>query len=270
MPKLNILHAGALRMPITQGVKLLQRRYPDLEVNLEAHGSRACAWLVREGRPVDIIALADHYLFSELLEPEFVDRYFIFANDQIVLAYNEFAHAGAEVNADNWFEILQRSDVTFGRSNHNLDPCGYRTLMCWQLAEKYYRRPRLFQKLDQKCTAKYIYPKSYDVAADVLEGRLDYGFEYLCVAKQFGLKYIILPEEINLSSSAYAAYYQQAKVSLQGKNSGEMIVISGAPIEFAIAIPKNAPNVKTANAFLELMLSKKGQRLLEQCGLIPY
>lgn len=267
---LKILHAGALRKPVVECAKLLQDAQRDLDIQLESYGSRACARQVREGKVVDILALADPMLFEELLGPEYVDKYYIFANDQIVLAYNEFSRGSAEISKNNWFEILQREEVTFGRSNQNLDPCGYRTLMMWQLAEQYYGRPGLFSQLDQRCRGDLIYPKSYDLASDVLVGKLDYAFEYLCVTNQFGLRHLALPEKINLSNPAHAAYYGQATVSLQGKNSGEMITISGAPIEFAIAIPKHAENPGLAKDFLDLILSRKGQQLLEDCGLIPY
>ncbi|AFQ44221.1 extracellular solute-binding protein [Desulfosporosinus meridiei] len=267
---LKILHAGALRKPVVECAKLLQEARPELNVELESYGSRACARQVREGKVVDILALADPMLFAELLGPEYIDKYYIFANDQIVLAYNEFSRGSGEINALNWFDILLREEVTFGRSNQHLDPCGYRTLMVWQLSEQYYGRPGLFNQLDQMCRGNLIYPKSYDLASDVLVGKLDYGFEYLCVVNQFGLRYLTLPEKINLSNPAYVDYYSQSTVSLQGKNSGEMITIPGAPIEFAIAIPKNAENPEPAKDFLDLILSKQGQQILEECGLIPY
>jgi len=269
-PTLKLLHAGALRKPLVECAKLLQETHPDVDIILESYGSRACARQVREGKTVDVLALADPMLFEELLGPEYVDKYYIFANDQIVLAYNEFSRGNGEINPQNWFDILLREDVSFGRSNQNLDPCGYRTLMVWQLAEQYYQQEGLFGKLDTKCNKDWIYPKSYDLASDVLVGKLDYAFEYLCVANQFGLNSLALPEKINLSNPAHASYYSQATVSLQGKNSGEMITIPGAPIEFAIAIPKNSENPELAQLFLNLILSRQSQQLLEDCGLIPY
>jgi molybdate/tungstate transport system substrate-binding protein len=267
---LKILHAGALRMPVVECAKLMQQAQPGLDIQLESYGSRACARQVREGKTVDILALADPMLFEELLGPEYVDKYYIFANDQIVLAYNEFSRGNHEISTQNWFDVLLSDKVTFGRSNQNLDPCGYRTLMVWQLAEQYYSKPGLFTQLDQKCRGDLIYPKSYDCASDVLVGKLDYAFEYLCVVNQFGLKYLPLPKKINLSNPTYAKSYSQATVSLRGRNSGEMITVTGAPIEFAIGITKNAENPAVAKDFLDLILSKKGQQLLEDSGLIPY
>lgn len=269
-PTLKILHAGALRKPMVECSKRLQETHPELDISLESYGSRSCARQVREGKVVDVLALADPMLFEELLGPDYVDKYYIFANDQIVLAYNEFSRGSGDINSQNWFDILLREDVSFGRSNQNLDPCGYRTLMVWQLAEQYYQREGLFEQLDAKCKKEWIYPKSYDLASDVLVGKLDFAFEYLCVANQFGLNSLTLPKSINLSNPTHASYYSQATVSLQGKNSGEMISISGAPIEFAIAIPKNSEHPELAQIFLNLILSREGQRILEDCGLIPY
>lgn len=267
---LKVLHAGALRMPVAQCSKLFKKLYGDLDVRLESYGSRACARQVRDGKVVDILALADPMLFDELLVPEYVEDYYIFGNDQIVLAYDEFSRGSEEITTENWYSILERLEVKFGRSDENLDPCGYRTLMVWQLAERFYRRQGLFTLLHSKCTGDQIYPKSYDLGSDVLEGKLDYAFVYLCVAKQFGLKYIALPEKINLSNPAHVTYYQQASVQLKGKTPGDFTTITGAPIEFAMAIPKNSNNPSAAREFLELMLSKKGQQVLENCGLIPY
>ncbi len=44
-----------------------------------------------------------------------------------------------KIDAGNWHEILLRPDVQYGHSDPNSDPCGYRSLLTWQLAEKYYK-----------------------------------------------------------------------------------------------------------------------------------
>ncbi|MCD5407299.1 MAG: extracellular solute-binding protein [Desulfotomaculum sp.] len=268
--KLKILHAGALKKPMFQFAKLFKNRYQDLQIEIEAHGSRVCARQVKNGKQVDIIALADTHIFEDILMPQYVNKYYIFANDQIVLAYDYFSKNEADINQENWLDILLSPEVVFGRSDEVLDPCGCRTLLVWQLAEKYYQKTGLQNKLKSKCVDNKIYPKSYDAALSVSEGRLDYAFIYLCVANRFGLKYITLPEKINLSNPAYLDYYCQASVEVQGEEPNEVDIITGAPIEFAIAVTKNAENCEIAKAFLELVLSKKGQLILEDCGLIPY
>ena len=94
----------------------------------------------------DIIALADQALFAELLVPDLVQNYFVFAADQIIISYDRSAKGSNEITQENWIDVLLKPQVSFARSDHHLDPCGYRTLMVWQLAEKYYEKPCLFSR----------------------------------------------------------------------------------------------------------------------------
>lgn len=265
---LKILHAGALRKPMKECVHLFWKEYPDVEVTLDYAGSRACAHAVLEGRDADVIALADPHVFEDLLAPDHVDIFFVFATDQIVLAYDEFSQHGGIVSRDNWMDVLQNEGVIFGRSDHNLDPCGYRTLMVWQLAEKYYGRPGLFNKLNEKCTPEQIYPKSIDLSGSLLEGKVEYAFIYSSVAEQFGFRYIKFPDRINLSNPTYADEYSRAIVSVTGKGE-EVSLVKGAPVEFAVAIPRNSANRELAGVFVEMLTSAEGEKILDACGLIP-
>jgi len=265
---LKILHAGALRKPMKECVHLFWEKCPDFRVSLDCAGSRACARAVLEGRDVDVIALADPHVFEDLLVPDHVDIFFVFATDRMVLAYDEFSRISASINRENWMDILCREDVSFARSDHNLDPCGYRTLMLWQLAEKYYNRPGLFNKLNSKCGTDLIYPKSIDLSAALLEGSVDYIFGYSSVAEQFGFYYINLPDRINLSNPAYADEYSGVTVTVTGKEGGVSLV-KGTPIEFAVAIPRNSTNKEAANTFVKMLTSPEGEKILGNCGLIP-
>src|SRR5690606_36519073 len=87
----KVLHAGALRKPMKECIHILWERYPDLKVELDYAGSRACAHAVAEGKIVDVIALADYKVFEDILIPRFVDISLIFATDQMVLAFDEFS-----------------------------------------------------------------------------------------------------------------------------------------------------------------------------------
>jgi len=266
--KLKILHAGALRKPVKEWVHLFWKDCPGVQVSLDCAGSRACAHAVLEGSDVDVIALADPHVFEDLLVPDHVDIFFVFATDRIVLGYDEFSRYSGEISRENWIEVLVREDVKYGRSDHNLDPCGYRTLMVWQLAERHYGRPGLFNQLNQSCTPDLIYPKSIDLSGALLEGKLDYAFVYSSVAGQLGFRHIPLPDRINLSSPAYAGEYAQVSVTVTGKGGGVSLV-RGSPIEFAVAIPKNSSNKETANQFIKTLTSPEGEKILDACGLIP-
>ncbi|HBV97516.1 MAG: molybdenum ABC transporter substrate-binding protein [Peptococcaceae bacterium BICA1-7] len=264
---LKILHAGALRKPMKECVRLFTREYPQVRVTLDYAGSRACARALLEGCDVDVIALADPHVFDDLLVPRHVDVFFVFATDRMVLAYDELAKYSGLINEENWMEILSREDVTFARSDENLDPCGYRALMLWQLAGEYYNMPGLYQKLDTKCGPDRIYPKSIDLTSALLEGRVDYAFSYSSVAEQFGFRHVEFPSRINLSNPAQALHYSRAVVTLE--KVGKESQVKGAPIEFAVAVPRNSSSRELARQFIEILTSSEGEEILEDCGLIP-
>jgi molybdate/tungstate transport system substrate-binding protein len=73
-----------------------------------------------------------------------------FATNQLVLCYTDKSRFAKEINADNWRKILSRKGVIWGHSDPNLDPCGYRSLMVLQLAEKFYKQPGLYDRLIAK------------------------------------------------------------------------------------------------------------------------
>ncbi|MBF7082544.1 extracellular solute-binding protein [Desulfallas sp. Bu1-1] len=265
---LKILHAGALRKPIKECIHILWEKYPGLKVELDYAGSRACARAVAEGKVVDVIALADYKVFNDILIPKFVDTSFVFATDQMVLAFDEFSTDSHKINEQNWMDVLLgNNSIKYARSDHRLDPCGYRTLMLWQLAEDYYRRPGLYNLLENNWSN--LYPKSLDLAVALMEGKIDYGFEYLSVAKQMNLQYILFPPEINLSDPRFAGFYARAKVIIEGNYPGLETEITGAPIEFAVAIPKNSNQKELAQEFIDILTGPRGEEILEQNGLIP-
>lgn len=142
--------------------------------------------------------------------PQFVDEYFVIATDQIVITYDDFSRWSKEINAENWTDILLAEGVSFARADHRTVPCGYRTLMVWQLAEKLYQKPGLYQRLCDKSLPEDDYQSVTELTAAILEGRADYAFQYLSVAKQFGLNYVKLPSKINLSNPAHADFYSEA------------------------------------------------------------
>lgn len=267
MPTFRILHAGALHRAVGNCLDLFSKQHPELPLEMEGAGSREGARRVLAGTRYDVIALADQALFAELLVPDLVENYLVFATDQIVIGYDRFSRHSKEINQENWVDILLQPEVTYARSDHNLDPCGYRTLMVWQLAEKFYNLPGFFSNIDAHCYT--IYPKSIDLAGALLKGQVDYAFLYSSEAKQLGFPYITLPSKVNLSNPAYADDYDQAAVIVESKTPGQDIIIHGKPIEFAVGIPKNAPHPDLALDFVNLLTGPDGNIILEESGLVP-
>lgn len=267
---LKIIQAAALGHPIKECIRRFWKKYFEFNVELETAGSRNCAGKVIEGADVDLIGLADPAIFAELLVPQFVDEYYIIATDQIVITYDDFSRRSKEINSGNWVEILLSEGVNFARADHKVVPCGYRTLMVWQLAEKFYQKPGIYQRLSDKSIPEDDYQSVTDLTAAILEGRADYAFQYLSVAKQFGLNYVKLPSRINLSNPAHADFYNKATVVIWEKRySPKPLIIKGAPIEFAVATAKNSSRKKLAGAFIDFLTGKEGGSILEKCGLIP-
>ncbi|WP_242832342.1 extracellular solute-binding protein [Desulfosporosinus orientis] len=266
---LKIIHAGALHQVMERCVEHFSKHMPNLEFKVSGIGSREAARKLLSGEIYDIIALADQALFAELLVPDLVKDYFIFAADQMVIAYSRFSKGSSQITPDNWTDELLKPGVTFARSSHHLDPCGYRTLMVWQLAESYYSKAGLCSKLEENCIPYTVYPKSLDLARALFKGSVDYAFLYSSEAEYLGLPYIPLPAKINLSSPAHATFYDQAAVSVESKIPGKKIIIHGKPIEFAIGLSKNSLYPELAHSFMDLLTGPEGNIILEECGFIP-
>jgi molybdate/tungstate transport system substrate-binding protein len=86
-------------------------------------------------------------VIDKTLIPGHADWNIRFATNQLVLCYTDKSRFADEINADNWTDILQKKEVVWGHSDPNLDPCGYRSLMVLQLAEKYTNQPGLYDRL---------------------------------------------------------------------------------------------------------------------------
>ncbi|MGO0122591.1 tungstate ABC transporter substrate-binding protein WtpA [Desulfothermobacter acidiphilus] len=266
--KVIIFNAGSLTEPLKRMAQEFEAKHPNVKIEMEASGSRTAAKKITElKKPCDIMASADYEVIEELLRPQYTDNNILFARNELVIAYTPKSKYANEINSDNWYQILLRPGVNYGRSDENADPCGYRTLMCWQLASKFYNDPTLYQKLTQNCPARNIRPKSVELLALLESGALDYAFEYKSVAEQHKLKYVSLPPQINLGDMKYADFYRQAEVQIKGSEPGKMVTYKGTPIVYGVTLLKDAPNKNAAVAFLKFMLSKDGGlKILQEEG----
>ncbi len=262
-----IFHAGSLSVPFSKMEKLYESLNEGIDVKRESCGSRRCARMITDlGKPCDIMASADVEVIKTMLYPEFTSWYAVFATNSMVLAYTERSRYAKEINRNNWFEILARDDVSFGYSDPELDPCGYRTILLMKLAGIYYKKPDI-EKLAGKGV---IRPKSVELLGLLETGNLDYAFEYKSVAVQHGLKYIDFPKEINLSDPSLDSYYKKVFVELSGKKKGERIKVYGKSIAYALTSIKNAPNKSFALHFISFVLNKNyGLKILDKCGQKP-
>ncbi|MBU0704025.1 MAG: tungstate ABC transporter substrate-binding protein WtpA [Chloroflexi bacterium] len=268
--KLIIFHAGSLTVPVEELTQAFQAQHPGVTFETEAAGSRTTARKVSElGREADLVMSADYTVIDNLLIPDFADWNVQFARNRMVIAYTDESLYGDEINGDNWYEILTREGVIYGHSDPNADPCGYRTLLVWQLAEAHYGVPGLNATLEEHCPPENVRPKEVDLIALLQSGDMDYAWEYRSVAVQHGLKFVELPDEINLSMVEQAGFYGQATVEVSGTEPGTTITQMGTPIVYGVTIPKNAPSPELAIEFVKFLLGPEGQAIMEAQGQPP-
>jgi molybdate/tungstate transport system substrate-binding protein len=264
---LVIFHAGSLSIPFKEISASFMEKYPKVKVLREASGSRTAARKISElNRPADIMASADYTVIDTLLIPEYASWNIKLATNEMVIGYLESSRMADVITSDNWYEILLNSNVAFGRSDPNADPCGYRSVLTMKLAEKFYKKDGLAGELLKK-DHKYIRPKETDLIALLEAGEMDYFFIYRSVAEQHKMKYVILPDEINLKNPAFSDFYQTASVEISGKKPGTTVVKKGAPMMYGVTIPKCSPNPEAAMAFISFLLDKDGgMAIMEKNG----
>ena len=265
--------------------------HPNVDVQREAAGSVTSVKKITElGKQADILASADYNLIPSMMMPEFADWYVAFARNQIVIAYTNDSKYSSDINQDNWYEILRRPDVTFGISNPNDDPCGYRSQMVTQLAENHYADASIHDDLMAANTgitvlsengthiikvppSEEIDPNTEKIMLRSMEtelssalemGEIDYFYIYRSVAVQHGFEFVELPPQIDLSSIEYADQYNKVNIELANGN-----VIEGKPIVYGITVPNNAQQPDLAVEFVELLLSEEGQSIFLDNGQPP-
>jgi molybdate/tungstate transport system substrate-binding protein len=269
---LVMFHAGSLSVPFKAMEKAFETKYPKVDLLREASGSQGAARKVTDlKKPCDIMASADYKVIDKLLIPDAADWNIRFASNQLVLCYTEKSKFADQVNDANWYEILQRDGVVWGHSDPNVDPCGYRALMVIQLAETYYKKPGLYDAAIANRPEANIRPKSVELVSLLQTGNMDYAWEYISVAVQHGLKYVVLPDEINLGNYQHDDFYSQAVVKVTGKQPGTFMELKGGSCTYGLTMIKNAPNREAAVAFLEYMLSPEGGlKILKDMGQPPF
>jgi molybdate/tungstate transport system substrate-binding protein len=210
----------------------------------------------------DVILLADPEVFPQLLMPQYAHWYALFARNRIVLAYTNGSRGAATVNGDNWRTTITTPGVETGRADPNTDPSGYRTLLTMQLAEQFYHENGLYARLLAAAPTRNVRPREADQVALLQTHELDYIWTYQNLAENDGLKYVKLPDAIDLGNPADSAAYSRSETQVMGKKPGETITMRGAPILFALSIPQQAENRALAEKFVAYLLSADGRRVL--------
>jgi molybdate/tungstate transport system substrate-binding protein len=203
----------------------------------------------------DALLLADVDVFPQLLVPKYATWYAAFARNRMVVAYTAKSEHAKEINASNWTRILRANDVEVGRTDPNLAPVGYRTLITLQLAEHFYKSPGLAKALLAHAPARNIRPNAAELAALLAAGELDYIYDYQSVAESNGFRFVALPDAINLGDPKFAAAYARESVTVRGSTPASRTTFAGQPVLYGLTIPLGAPHARVAAKFLAYLES---------------
>lgn len=265
--ELVIFHAGSFTFPIDKVIEEFKKENPNVQIKREIAGSLECARKITElNKSCDVFISSDYQVIDKLLIPKFAEWNLKFATNEIVIAYSNESKKSKEINQNNLWKILPDDKIRIGIADRNLDPCGYRTILTLQLAEKFYGVNNLSKNILQKSNL-FVRPKETDLIGLLETGEVDYIFIYRSLAIQHKLNFIPLHEKINLSNPDLNNFYSQVNIELKGKNPTENILQKGEAIIYGLTIPNNSPNRILAEKFVKFILSEKGKMIIEKCGL---
>jgi molybdate/tungstate transport system substrate-binding protein len=263
---LLVFHAGSLRRPLESVSQAFQAGHPGLKVVLEGSASLdAVRKLTEQGRVPDLLVVADYGILPRLVLPRHAGWFAQFARNAMGVLYTERSRGAGDLARDGWWRVLLRDGVRIGMSDPSRDPAGYRTLLVFALAERHYREPGLATRLRTAIPADQVRSRASDLVSALQSGELDYAFEYRSVAQGEGVRFLPLPDAVNLGSVALAAAYAEVQVIV---DSGPgRVSYTGEPIVYGLTIPRAAPHREGAEALARFLVSGPGRAILEDAGL---
>jgi molybdate/tungstate transport system substrate-binding protein len=265
---LTIFHADSLTGYVAALAKIYEARHPGAQVRSESSGSMDAIRKITDLHlPCDILITADWRLLE--VPRAGIDPWAaLFAGNSMGILYTAESKFAAEINPDNWRQILERPGVRYGHSNPERDPAGYWTLIVWQLAQRFYADPDLAARLAAGCPRANIRPHNIDLIALLQSGELDYYFGYASDARLGRLKFLELPPQINLGDIDRVSDY--ARASVEVGSAPHRKTITGAPVAYAATFTINPPNGAGAIEFMRLMLGDAGRAAAARAGLVAY
>jgi molybdate/tungstate transport system substrate-binding protein len=297
--KLVIFEAGSLMVPFAQLEKEFEAANPDIDVQIQAHGSIQVIRHVTElGMDIDLVAVADYSLIPLLMYETkmsdgrpYADWYIEPATNELVVAYSPTSKYASEINSDNWYQILARPDVRIALADPRMDAVGYRALMITVLSQNYYNQTNIMRNILGDCFSTPITEYSGNgvsliTVPEILEpsnnrmslrgasmecinliesGAVDYTFEYKSVVRQHNLKYIELPPQINLGDATYTKDYSKVRIKLDFRRFQSVTpIFDGVQCIYGVAIPNNSIRQDNAVKFIQFMLGPDGQRIFSE------
>jgi ABC-type molybdate transport system substrate-binding protein len=286
-PQLIIYHAGSLTAAFSAVEQLFTQKF-DVCVTDVAAGSVDAARRITTGQePCDIFASADFADIDLLLKPAgFADYDILFGQGGMVLAYTTSSKNAATITtgsgvfnpptsvpevADDWYMQLIQPGVAIGGSHPFLDPSGYRADLIFQLTNKQYQVPNLYDLL----LGHYSITKTTDALGKTYDYQLIYEHSALAAYNADATKsyrYAKLPDDIGLSNPRLDRHYRKAVITIPGlglPDTDTTVSIPGTRVVWGLTVLKSAANSGNALMFLQLLFSAQGVALQTAAGPAP-
>jgi molybdate/tungstate transport system substrate-binding protein len=183
----------------------------------------------------------------------------------MVIAYTQKSLYANDVNAENWFNVLQKNEVRVAFSDPLSDPCGVRAIAVLTLAEHLYQKPDLLNQIRYKKQNVIIRPKEIDLIALLELGSADYTIIYKSLAIQHNLNYITLSDSLNLSNPKLHKWYSNFSVQIKQPNQQNLSEKIGL-IEYAFCVNKQSTEKTIIEAFKNYLFSGDAKEILNQTG----
>jgi molybdate/tungstate transport system substrate-binding protein len=264
---IDVAYAGSMGSMMEGPVKAAVARSLQIAMHGRAAGSDALAKLIVGGSiSPDLFIPVTPSPMMTVIKAGKATAGVPIARTEMVIAYSpkskyapQFAAAAAGSHgAMSWWNVLEQSGVRFGRTDPTVDPQGRNIIFTFQLAEKYYNRPGLTQKvLGPTINTAQIFLEP-TVQARLQSGELDAASAYKIQPGPFDLPYISLPPEINLGDDTMSSHYAQASLTLNGK------IFHPEPLVYYAAVLDGSSHKDKATAFLNWFTGNDGQGILRK------
>ena len=268
--QLHVCHAGSLSAAFADVEKAFTAQHPDVAIDDVSGGSVTLARRMATGAEVcDIYASADYLDIDLMLKPAGVADYtVIFARGGMVLAYVATDPNARGLTVSDWYQKVLAPGVRIAGAHPFLDPGGYRAHMMFDLAERLYRVPGLYNALLEH----YMSPASGTLGRDF---SFQFTYEHSAVEaarRNREYRYLQLPDPIDLSAIANEQVYAQSHVTIPGlglPSSATSVTIPASRARWGLTIPKKSDNPDDAVAFVNVLLGPAGTAALIANGPAP-
>ena len=246
-----------------------EKSHPGILVFVESFGGRELGYVLKDRTGkirTDIVLTTDPDVIEEFLRPGLVDGYIIFGGDELCLAFSSKSSINGRITGENWERVIVNSGIRVGRVDENLDPLGYRTLLCWKLADRYFGRD-LYGALFTMCSRERAYPNGALLVKSLQNNDIDCAFVYMSTALTCGLTYVRLCPEINLGDTGMSSLYKSVSVTVSGASRDKRKHIAGKPIVFAAAFVRTSESKSNPGKFFEYLFSPEAKAVFKEKGI---